>query len=281
VSLSPVFEEKNPTFLWIERIKLEVKLMAIRLSIPKNGQNISNRASVFLGIVFLGFFLVMSTMSCGTAEEGVEEEESLTLEEGVIEFGGTVKVAVGRYVFIPEARGFDVIVQGDFEGGTEGLVGKEVKGLGEYSPDKPSILIANNVDVKDASGEWMTVFTRSEDVMVADWMTQQGRDEVFPALVDVEYNKNEGWEGKEKAKVYGQLEQEEDAFRIVILDDKAREVGRILVDNIDDLADFYIKKLKLFDKFWFYMDVKETVEWRTRRRSRELFHADVLFAGLY
>jgi hypothetical protein len=142
-------------------------------------------------------------------------------------------------------------------------------------------LIANNVDVKDESGEWMTVFTRSEDVMTAEWMTQQGRDEVFPALVDLAYNKNEGWEGKEKAKVFGQLEQEEDAVFIAVLDDKGGEVGRIIVDNMDDLADFYIKKLHLFDKFWFYMDVKETVEWRTRRRSRELFHADVLFAGLY
>ena len=254
--------------------------MAIRLSIPTNEQSFLNRTSAFLGIMFLALFLVMNTVSCGKAEEGVEEE-SLAVEEGVITFEGTVKVAVGRYVFIPEASGFDIIVQGDFEGGTEGLVGKEVKGEGEYSPDKPSILIANSVDVKDASGEWMTVFTRSEDVMVAEWMSQQGRDEVFYALVDLAYNKNEGWEGKEKAKVYGRLEQEEDAVKIVVLDDRDREVGRILVDNMDDIADFYVKKLHLFDKFWFYMDVKETVEWRTRRRSRELFHADVLFAGLY
>lgn len=254
--------------------------MANRLSIPANGQSILNRASAFLGITFLALFLVMGTVSCGTAEEGVEEE-SIALEKGIIAFEGTVKVAVGRYVYIPEASGFDIIVQGDLEGGTEGLMDKEVKGEGEYSPDKPSILIANSVDVKDASGEWMTVFTRSEDVMVAEWMTQLGRDEVFPALVDLAYNKNEGWEGKEKAKVFGRLEQDEDAVKIVVLDDKDSELGRILVDNMDDLADFYVKKLSLFDKFWFYMDVKETIEWRTRRRSRELFHADVLFAGLY
>jgi hypothetical protein len=222
----------------------------------------------------------MGTVSCGTTEESVGEE-SLAVKEGVIEFEGTVKVAVGRYVFIPEARGFDIILQGDIEGGIEGLVGKEVKGEGEYSPEIPSILIANSLDVKDASGEGMNVFTRSEDVMVPEWMTQQGRDEVFAVLVDLEYNKNEGWEGKEKAKVFGKLEQNEDMLNIVVLDNKDREIGRIIVDNMDDHAVFYIKKLDLFDKFWFYMDVKETVEWNTRRRSRELFHADVLFAGLY
>jgi hypothetical protein len=254
--------------------------MAIRLSTPANGQSFWNRASAFLGLAFLAVILVMGTVSCGTAEEGMEEE-SMDVKEGVVQFEGTVKVAVGRYVFIPEARGFDIIVQGDFEGGTEGLVGKEVRGEGEYSPDKPSILIANSVEVKGASGGWTAVFTRSEDVMTAEWMTQQGRDEVFPALVNLAYNKNEGWEGKEKAKVYGQLEQDEDAVKIVVMNDKDQEVGRIIVDNMDDLANFYIKKLHLFDKFWFYLDVKETVEWSTRRRSRELFHADVLFAGLY
>lgn len=254
--------------------------MTIRLLIPANRQSILDRAPAFLSIIFLAFFLVMGTVSCGTAEESVGEE-SLAVKEGVIEFEGTVKVAVGRYVFIPEARGFDIILQGDIEGGIEGLVGKEVKGEGEYSPEIPSILIANSLNEKDAGGEWMNIFTRSGDVMVAEWMTQQGRDEVFPALVDLEYNKNEGWEGKEKAKVYGKLEQNEDMVNIVVLDDKDREVGRIIVDNMDDLADFYIKKLSLFDKFWFYMDVKETVAWNTRRRSRELFHADVLFAGLY
>lgn len=254
--------------------------MAIRLLIPANGQNILDKAPAFLGITFLAFFLVMGTVSCGTTEESLGEE-SLAVKEGIIEFEGTVKVAVGRYVFIPEARGFDIILQGDIEGGIEGLVGKEVKGEGEYSPEIPSILIANSLNEKDAGGEGMNIFTRSGDVMVPEWMTQLGRDEVFSSLVDLEYNKKEGWEGKEKAKVYGKLEQMEDVLNIVVLDDKDSETGRIIVDNMDDLADFYIKKLSLFDKFWFYMDVKETVEWNTRRRSRELFHADVLFAGLY
>jgi hypothetical protein len=239
-----------------------------------------DRVAVFFGMTVLACLLVLGTVSCGPSEESVEEE-GMAVKEGVIEFEGTVKVAVGRYVFIPEASGFDIIVQGDLEGGTEGLVGKEVKGEGEYSPDKPSILIANSLDVKDASGEWMNIFTRNQDVMIPEWMSQQGRDEVFPALEGLEYNKKEGWEEKGKVKVYGKLEQGEDASSIVLLDDRDRETGRIIVDNMDDIAKFYIEKLKLFDKFWFYMDVKETVEWSTRRRTRELFHADVLFAGLY
>jgi len=239
-----------------------------------------DRAAAFFGMTALACLLVLGMVSCGPSEEGVEEE-GMAVKEGVIEFEGTVKVAVGRYVFIPEASGFDIIVQGDLEGGTEGLVGKEVKGEGEYSPDRPSILIANSLDVKNDSGQWVTVFTRTENVMIPEWMSQQGRDEVFTALGSLEYDKKEGWEGKGKVKVYGKLEQGEDTASIVLLDDRDREVGRIIVDTMDDLAKFYVEKLRLFDKFWFYMDVKETVEWSTRRRTRELFHADVLFAGLY
>ncbi|MBU1338330.1 MAG: hypothetical protein KKD56_04595 [Acidobacteria bacterium] len=48
-----------------------------------------------------------------------------------------------------------------------------------------------------------------------------------------------------------------------------------------DFADYYIKKLRLFNEFWCYLNVKETVDWGTRRRTRELFHADLLFAGLF
>jgi hypothetical protein len=54
-----------------------------------------------------------------------------------------------------------------------------------------------------------------------------------------------------------------------------------LVDNFTDFGNYYLKKLRLFDKFWFYMNVKETIDWSERRRTREMFHADVVFAGLF
>ena len=48
-----------------------------------------------------------------------------------------------------------------------------------------------------------------------------------------------------------------------------------------DFANYYIHKLRLFDRFWVYLNVKDTVDAKVRRKTRELFHADVLFAGLY
>jgi hypothetical protein len=53
------------------------------------------------------------------------------------------------------------------------------------------------------------------------------------------------------------------------------------VDSFSDYAQFYLQKLSLFEQFWFYLEVKDTVEWRARRRTREMFHADVLHAGLF
>ena len=100
------------------------------------------------------------------------------------------------------------------------------------------------------------------------------------------YNKNKLWEGKETVKVYGQLEEitkegQEPVYKIIVLDEKGKQIGRILIDNMTDFARYYLKKLHLYNKFWFYLKVKETVPWRVRRRTRELFHADLVFAGLF
>ena len=67
----------------------------------------------------------------------------------------------------------------------------------------------------------------------------------------------------------------------MIVNDKNEEVGRILVDSITDSALYYVKKLRLFEKFWFYLTIKETVPFRTRVSTSKLFHADVLFSGLF
>jgi hypothetical protein len=113
--------------------------------------------------------------------------------------------------------------------------------------------------------------------------------EEYDVLKDLDYSKKEGWEGKEKVKIYGKLEkttvtegeEEEDVYKIIILDGEERQPKRIIVDNLSEFTQYYLKKLRLFDQFWFYLKVKETVDWSARRRSRELFHADVVFAGLY
>jgi len=42
-----------------------------------------------------------------------------------------------------------------------------------------------------------------------------------------------------------------------------------------------MRKLRLFDSFWLYLDIKDTVDAKVRTRSKELFRADVIYAGLY
>jgi hypothetical protein len=253
--------------------------MAICLKSFKNSIILDKTWKIF-GLSLLIFFVLLGSVSCQKAEEGAEEE-GLSGEEGIIEFEGTIKVAHGKFVYIPEARGFDIIVQGNISGGIEDLVGKEVKGQGEFSADKPALLIANSIDVKDAGGSFQNVFTRTEDVVFDDYLSMTARDEVFPALENLAYNKNDDWEGKEKAKVFGKLESSEDKASITIVDEKGNRIGSVVVDSVDEFAEYYMLKLTHFEKFWFYLNVKETVDWRTRRRTRELFHADVLFAGLY
>jgi len=254
--------------------------MAIRQQITLNRSYFKKSAHI-LGLFLLASFLILSSVSCQKSGETEESEESPDAKEGIIEFTGTVKVAHDRFIYMPEASGFDIVVQGEVAGGIEELEGKEVRGQGAFSPEMPAILVADTIEVKDETGEYQNVFTRSEEVDYSEFIDMKSRDVQFPTLEDLSYDKKVGWEGKEKAKVYGKLEKGEEKTSIIIFDDKDRKAGSIIVDSIDEFAEFYIQKLPLFDKFWFYLDIKETVDWKERRRTREMFHADILFAGLY
>lgn len=266
--------------------------MGMRILISTEGKNKTEKIVWTLGLILLAFLLVIAgSITCKkeAGEKMVPGEEGLEAKEGILEFEGLAKVGVGKYLFIPAARGFDIIVQGQIESGDVSiLVDKEVRGVGEFSPERPAILVANSIEVKETDKAWRNVFTRAEEFVLDDYLGLKVREE-FEVLKNLSYDKKEGWEGKEKAKIFGRLEietvaegeEQKEVYRIVVLDEKEKEVGKIIVDSFTDYALYYMKKLRLFDRLWFYIAIKDTVEWRVRRRTRELFHADVLFSGLF
>jgi hypothetical protein len=244
--------------------------------------NKSDKVSRFIGVVLLAFLLVsFGSVACQRAGEGEAGEDAAGELDGGMSFAGTVDTVVGKYVFLPEASGFDVIIQGDMDSGTlEDLIGKEVRGEGDISADMPSILVANTLEVKGAAGDWNSVFTRTEEPVLEDYLDLDDRGE-YSALPDLSYDKKDLWEQNEKVKVYGFLERSDSGDKITVLDEEGKEIGKVLVDSYTDFCRFYLEKLGNFDKFWFYLNVKETVDWSQRRRTREMFHADVVFAGLF
>ncbi len=244
--------------------------------------NKKNRVSLLFGMLLLAFLVVVSgfTACKKTAEEAAEGQEEKAAE-GILTFEGTAKVVVDKYMFIAEASGFDIVIQGNLDSGdVESLLGKEVRLKGELSPERPSILVADEIEEKGGAGNWTKIFTRTEDVILEDHLDQHLREE-YTVLDGLSYDKKDIWENKDKAKVYGNLETSDDGDSIAVFDEEGRQVGKVLVDGYTDYAKYYLKKLRLFDKFWFYLNVKETVDWSRRRQTREMFHAQVVFAGLY
>ncbi|HEK85789.1 MAG: hypothetical protein ACPLZD_06435 [Candidatus Saccharicenans sp.] len=205
----------------------------------------------------------------------------------VKEIEGTVKVAVGKYIYVPEAQGLDIILAGEVQGGLENLVGKAVRIKATVLPDRANLIVADSIDLKQGD-TYQNVYTRSGEPNYDTYFSQRVRDE-YVALNITGINKPEEWEGKTKVKVYGKLEKsvvkeggtEKEITHIIILDKKGKELARVIVDNLTDYAKFYLAKLRLFDKFWFYLNVKEPVDKKIRVRTKELFHADVVFCGLY
>jgi len=244
-----------------------------------------------LGLSLLMVLLMVTgSVSCKKATEEESAEQDITvITKGINEFEGVVKVGLGKYFFIPGAQGIDMVVQGQIESGdSSSLIDQEVKVSGEFSPERPSILVVDTIEVKESERHYRNVFTRTEEIVLDDYVDTKAR-EGFVVLKDLDYKKKEDWEGKEKVKIYGKLEkatitegeEEKDVYNIIILDGDESQPNKIIVDNISEYTQYYLKKLRLFDQFWFYLEMKETVDWRARRRTRELFNADVVFAGLY
>jgi hypothetical protein len=88
---------------------------------------------------------------------------------------------------------------------------------------------------------------------------------------------------KEKAKVYGKLipGPNNQGQTVSVLDAAGKEIAKVIVDSMTNYAQYYVKKLRLFDSYYFYFTVKESVARNLRARTREIFHADVVAVGLY
>ena len=202
-------------------------------------------------------------------------------------FEGTVKTAVGKYIYLPEAKGLDIIIAGNVEGGVENLIGKQVRVSVSLLPDKANLAVANSIELKDGSN-YRNIYTRSGEPDYSDYFPSSARDQ-YVALNITNINKPVEWQGKTNVKVYGLLQTSEvkqgtatvPVTHIVIQDKKGKEIARIIVNNITDYARFYISKLRLFDRFWFYLNVKDQVDRKVTARTKEIFSADVVFCGLY
>jgi len=245
-----------------------------------------------LGFFILSLFVMAALNSACSKQAGEEQPEAekagkvAMIEEGMNTCEGTVKLVHGPFLYVPEIAGFDVVIPADIDASE--LEGKSVRVEGVFNMEKPSILTAVRIDFREGETRYRNFFEKTGDEVAQPFFNQHDR-ELYPSLELKTANASDAWEGKERGKVYGRLEktsaagegEQRDAYAISVSDDKGNTLGTILVDSINDFALYSIKKLRLFDEFWFYLNIKESVESRTRARTKELFHADVVFAGLY
>jgi hypothetical protein len=256
------------------------------------------------GIMILGLLAVVliltANVACSSkAKEGAAAQagekaepvsQEMNIKEGLNDIAGQVKSALGKYFYIAQMPGFDIAVSGNFDAAT--LQDKEVKVKVEFSREAPSLLVAQSIEVQEATtlGQaakeglkpFKNVYTAADKNAPADYFPQKGRAE-FAALKIAAITKSADWEGKGKVKIRGKFiaGAEGKPGQISVLGDKDAETAKIIVDTMSEYANYYLKKLRLFDKFYFYLTVKESVPAKERAKAKEIFHADVSFAGLY
>lgn len=253
--------------------------------------SIKNHSGRFLVLVLATGLMLLGTLACTgekTATEGAHAGEEgaapvsqeMSIKEGVNEVNGTVKSALGKYFYISQMPGFDLAAVGDFDCAT--LVDKDVKVKAEFHRDRPSLLLVQSIEIKQEDGTFAPAFTAATPAAPEDFFDQKARAE-FAELKIANIQKAADWEGKGKVRVFGKYLPATDktAAAVSVLDDKGKETAKILVDSMSEYSNFYLKKLRLFEKYYFYLTVKESVPARERAKAKEVFHADVVFAGLY
>jgi len=239
------------------------------------------------GIVLLSLGLVFALAATTACQKKADETAAAAVaaQKPANEFEGVAKTAFGKYLYLDKAQGFDIVFEG-FDAAT--LAGKTIRVKGELVPDKPSLFRADTAEVKDGAGAYRNVFTRTKDVAVGDFLSTAAREN-YPTLAVTSANNPDEWEGKGKVKIFGKLQDttvkeggaDKPITYILLVDDKGKDVGKVIVDTCSDYAEYYMKKLALYDKFWFYLEVKESVDKKVRAKTKELFHADVQLAGLF
>jgi len=228
------------------------------------------RSTKKTGIIIL-CLAVLAGLAGSVACQKKAETPAAEAQKAVNEFEGTVRAGLGRYMYLSTAQGFDIVLPG-FDAAT--VVGKTIKVKGNLLTDHPPVFLADSIE---SGGQ--TTYTRSQEFQAEDFVEMKAREAV-PALTITGITKPEEWEGKTEGKVYGQL-QKGDVNYIVISDDKGKELAKIVVDSVSTYSNYYIQKLRLFDKFWFYVKVKDSVDKKDRTKTKAIFHADVFGAGLF
>lgn len=222
------------------------------------------------GVLILTLILAAGIAGSAACQKKAETPAAEAVK-AVTEFEGTVRAALGRYMYLSTAQGFDIVLPG-FDAAT--LMGKTIKVKGNLLADHPPVFLADSVE---SGGQ--AVYTRSAEFQAEDFVEMKAR-EAIPALAITGVAKPEEWEGKPQGKVFGQL-QKGDVNTIVLADAKGKEMAKIIVDSVSTYSNYYIQKLRLFDQFWFYLTIKDSVDKKVRPRTKELFHADVIGVGLY
>jgi len=116
-----------------------------------------SRFAVVLGVGVLSFLLILSAgVACkkapqnpapgAKAGEPDKAKEINAVKEGVNEIAGTVKSALGKYFYLGQLPGFDILADGAIEGGDAStLLGKDVRVKAAFNREKPSLLVAQPV----------------------------------------------------------------------------------------------------------------------------------------
>src|SRR4030065_1328487 len=122
------------------------------------------------------FSFIFAVVATGTVMAQESAQEQATIAPAATEVEGTATLGLGKYFYLPTARGYDIYSQAMAQGqDATFLNGKDVRVKGSMYKEEPSVFVADSIEVKDAAGQYQTDFTRTEDVKLENHLRPQQR----------------------------------------------------------------------------------------------------------
>ena len=185
------------------------------------------------------------------------------------EYQGRVDIATTNY-FSLDTNNLEYVIN-DYN--AEKLKDKGlIRVIGNPAPENKNLIIVDKIIEK---GVKTPLYKRLLPADYSDTILSDALD--YSKLTNIQYNKKAYWEQERfnKARITGRINLAEKYIEVM---EDERIVGKVLVDSLTDYTEFRIKELGQDQEYTFYILRGETVDWKVRKKTKELFHADIIYA---
>lgn len=142
------------------------------------------------------------------------------------------------------------------------------------APGNPGLRVVEKIIRTGADKKENPIYQRIYSVNYADSMLPDKIE--YNRITRMRYDTKSDWEQPryDKARLIGRINLAEKNIEVL---DNEKIIGKVLISDITDYAIFQLKKQGTQEPYMIYIKRRDTVDWKTRQKTKELFYADIVW----